>query len=112
MKINLALIAFIVIISSILTLSHALLRSASAYPLMELSWFTRVFIALFLYGVVFVIYAVLLRHYELSILFPLYTAFSLIGVFLVGVIYFEEHLSSIKIIGAIIILIGSILIAI
>ena len=110
MKGGFALIGFVLLLSSVLTLSHALLRSASIYPSMELSWLIRVGSALILYGLVFAFYSYLLKYYDISVLFPAYTACSLIGVFFTGVFYFGEELSFYKIIGVVILMVGAILI--
>lgn len=104
-----SLLGFSLLLSAMLTFSHALLRSASDYAVMEFSWVVRISVALLLYGFVFIFYALLLKYFNLSILFPVYTAFSLIGVFLVGALYFGEEVSVFTIVGLILLIIGSIL---
>lgn len=98
-------------LAATLTLSHALLRAASAYTPMESAWAIRVFAALTLYTIVFFVYTYLLKHFDLSALYPIYTALSVIGVFVVGVVFFGESVSMIKIIGAAFLLGGIAMIA-
>lgn len=111
MKNNIALVGFAILLSAALTLSHGLLRSASSYPSLEYDWAVRIAPALFLYGLVFFLYTVLLRYYNISILYPVYTALSILGVSLIGVLYFGEDFSLYKIIGMIFLLIGITLLA-
>jgi multidrug transporter EmrE-like cation transporter len=93
-------------LSIVLTLSHALLRAASAFEPLEAPWIVRVGIGLFLYGLVFISYTFLLKHFDISVLYPSYTALSIIGVSLVGVAYFGESLSFSKILGLLFLLVG------
>lgn len=112
MKNNFSLIGFALLLSAVLTLSHALLRSAAAYPTMEFGWILRIGPALFLYGLVFLGYTFLLKYYDVSVLYPVYTALSIIGVFLIGIFYFGEEISPYKIMGLVLLLVGIKLIAI
>jgi len=106
MKSAWALVCFALILSVVLTLSHALLRSAAAQTPMELPWFIRVATALFLYGLVFLAYTVLLKYFDISILYPVYTALSIMGVSLVGIVYFGESLTLYKMLGMAVLLVG------
>lgn len=106
MKSAWALVGSALILSVVLTLSHALLRSAAAHTPMELPWFIRVGAALFLYGLVFFAYTVLLKYFDISILYPVYTALSIMGVSLVGIAYFGESLTLYKMLGMSILLVG------
>ena len=98
-----------VILASVLTLSHALLRSAATFPSLEIQWTIRVGAALFLYTIVFFAYSLLLKRFEISILYPAYTALSIIGVGLVGMLYFSESVSLTKVVGYGFLIIGTFL---
>lgn len=94
-----------------LTLSHALMRGAAAFVPLESPWIFRVAIALFLYGMVFFIYLMSLKYFDISVLYPTYTALSIIGVSMVGIFYFGESFSLYKIIGLSLLLLGILLIS-
>ena len=106
MKGTLALIGAALLLSIVLTLSHALLRAAALYAPLALPWLVRVGLALFLYGLVFGAYTLLLKYFDISQLYPIYTALSIIGVSMVGIGYFGENLSLPKIVGMIALLLG------
>jgi multidrug transporter EmrE-like cation transporter len=106
MKSAWGLVFFALLLSLVLTSSHALLRAASAYTTMGLPWIIRVATALFLYGLVFFAYTVLLKYYDISLLYPIYTALSIIGVTLVGITYFGESFSLYKILGLTLLVMG------
>lgn len=106
MKSGLTIILFALVLSSVLTLSHALMRAAAAFVPLEFPWTVRVAIALFLYGTVFFIYLMSLKYFDISVLYPAYTALSIIGVSMVGIIYFGESISLYKIIGLTLLLVG------
>lgn len=105
-------IAVSIALAATLTLSHALLRSAANYNPFDADWFFRVGGALILYAAVFFSYSVVLKYFDLSVLYPTYTALSVLGVFLVGVFYFGEYATLQKFIGAIIVMVGVVLLAI
>ena len=106
MKGALALIGSALLLSIVLTLSHALLRAAALYAPLALPWLVRVGMALVLYGMVFGVYTLLLKYFDISQLYPIYTALSIIGVTMVGIAYFGENLSLPKIVGMIALLLG------
>lgn len=106
MKSSAALVAFSLLLASVLTLSHILLRAAAVYSPLEIPWLLRVGAALFLYAVVFFVYTTLLRRFDVSSLYPIYTALSVIGVFLAGVLFFNENITIYKVIGVILLVIG------
>ena len=106
MKNTLGLIGCALALSLVLTLSHALLRAAAAYTPMALPWIIRVASALSLYGLVFLAYTLLLRYYDISVLYPLYTTLSIIGVSLVGIFYFGESMTAYKLAGMTLLFIG------
>jgi small multidrug resistance pump len=93
-------------LATVLTMSHALLRASSSHPPFALGWMLRVGSALVLYGAVFFTYSVILKYFDLSVLYPTYTSLSILGVFLVGVLYFGEHFTLTKCAGMIAIIIG------
>ena len=64
-----------------------------------------------LYGAVFIIYTFSLKFFEVSAIYPIYTAISIIGVYLLGVTYFNEIINAKKIIGMILLIISIALIA-
>lgn len=98
-------------LAATLTLSHGLLRAAAAFPPMEYPWTIRVGGALFLYALVFVVYTRLLQFFDISALYPIYTALSVIGVIVMGVVFFGEQASITKVIGGAFLLFGIALIA-
>ena len=98
-------------LAAVLTVSHGLLRAAAALPPMGYPWAIRVGAALLLYTVVFLIYTYLLRYFDISSLYPVYTAFSMIGVVVMGMVFFDEYISVPKVIGVALLLVGIILIA-
>lgn len=102
----LILILVALALATVLTTSHALLRSSTTHAAFEAAWLLRVGGALLLYGAVFLAYAQILKYFELSVLYPTYTALSILGVFLVGVLRFGEQFTVPKLIGMIAILAG------
>lgn len=94
------------VLAMTLTISHALLRAASGVPLFGLSWVLHMGGALALYAAVFFIYSFILKYFDLSILYPTYTALSILGVFLVGIFYFGEHFTLQKVVGVVTIILG------
>lgn len=98
-------------LATALTASHALLRAGASHPIFTLSWIIRVGCALALYGGVFFAYSIILKYFDLSVLYPTYSAFSILGVFLVGVFYFGEGFTLQKAMGVIAISIGVSLLA-
>ena len=99
MKSTLLLILSAFALALTLTSSHALLRSAAAFAPMGGPWIIRTGAALFLYALVFFVYSALLRHFDISTLYPLYTALSIIGVSVLGMALFGESVTSSKIVG-------------
>ncbi len=106
MKSGWTIIIFAFILSLMLTLSHALMRAAAAFIPLEFPWIFRVAIALLLYGIVFFVYLMSLKHFDISVLYPAYTALSIIGVSMVGIFYFGESVSLYKIIGLSLLIVG------
>lgn len=100
----LVLVAFA--LATVLTTSHALLRASSSHMPFEPAWLLRVGSALLLYGAVFFAYSIVLKYFDLSVLYPAYTSMSILGVFLVGVLYFGEHFTIAKLLGMIAIIVG------
>lgn len=103
---TLKLVFSALLLAAALTLAHALLRSATSHPPLRIDWIARTGAALVLYSGVFFSYAFLLRYFDLSTLYPLYTGLSIIGVLLIGTVYFGESLSLQKIIGTATIIAG------
>ena len=95
-----------IFLASVLTLSHALLRSAANHSALGLDWAIRIGSALALYGAVFFLYSFLLRRFDISVFYPIYTSLAILGVFFTGVLRFNESITPQKTIGVIIIIIG------
>jgi multidrug transporter EmrE-like cation transporter len=93
-------------LATVLTISHALLRASSGGPTTELASLWKVFLALFLYALVFFCYTWLLRHFQISSLYPVYTGLSIVGVALTGILYFGETWSPNKIGGIALVIFG------
>lgn len=67
--------------------------------------------ALILYFVVFLLYAHALRRLELSLLYPSYTALSILFTYIAGVIIFREQVSVRAVIGCILLFLALYLLA-
>jgi small multidrug resistance pump len=93
-------------LAAVLTMSHALLRASSTHAPFQLGWMLRVGSALLLYGAVFLCYSIILKYFDLSVLYPAYTSLSMLGVCAVGVLYFGEQFSVSKLIGMMAIIAG------
>ena len=111
MQHTIKIIATSFFLAAILTLSHGLLKSASTIPAFSQEWLCRVIISIILYGAVFIIYTFSLKFFEVSAIYPIYTAISIIGVYLLGVTYSNEIINAKKIIGMILLIISIALIA-
>ncbi|MEO6749325.1 MAG: hypothetical protein ABI294_07030 [Casimicrobiaceae bacterium] len=99
-----------VALSLVLSTAHALLKWASQQPHASFigllaSQGLIVFVALALYGGVFIWYLHALTHFEMSQLFPLYTGLTLILVAVVGVVLFHERLAPVQV-GGIVLIVG------
>jgi len=87
------------------------MRAAANYPQFGLDWAVRVGTALVLYFVLFLAYSFLLRSLALTTLYPTYVGLSIIGTFLVGAVYFNEHTNAQKWLGVVAITVGVVLLA-
>jgi len=67
--------------------------------------------ALILYFAVFLLYAHALRRLELSLLYPSYTAMSILLTYVAGIVIFREHISIRAVIGCILLFVALYLIA-
>lgn len=105
---TLTLVLHAVLLATLLAGSHALLRYASGLDPSLLSWpragYTAV--ALAIYGVIFVYYAVLLERLPLSKLYPLYTGLSVALVYLAGVALFGEPWTWKTVLGVALLIVG------
>lgn len=108
---NIWLMASSLGLAATLTLSHGLLRAASEFTIMETAWAIRVVMALLLYAIVFFVYTYLLKYFDLSKLYPIYTALSVIGVSAVGMVFFGESAAATKFLGGLFLVVGIVLIA-
>lgn len=100
-----------ILLATILTLSHALMRAAASHSPFGMDWLIRMGTALALYAAVFFFYSFLLRTLALSVLYPTYTSLSMVGVFLVGAIYFNESITAQKLMGLAAVLVGVVLLS-
>lgn len=105
---SVAISAFLAIL---LTLSHVLLKSAAKFPFFSQPWLINIFLSISLYGIVFFLYAFTLKYFEVSVIYPIYTALSIIGVALMGFFYFHEVLNMKKILGLILLIVSIVLIS-
>ena len=103
---NFWLVASSLGLAAALTLSHGLLRAASVFAPPEFAWAIRVVPALSIYVAVFFFYTYLLKYFDISVLYPIYTALSVIGVAVMGMVFFGESTSALKIVGALFLVIG------
>lgn len=102
-------IVFAAILASTLAASHWLLRSSATFEAFSFDWLTRVSTALALYFFVFLLYTGLLRRFEISLLYPIYTGLSIVFVTVIGVYYYAEPLSLWRLAGVFLIATGIIL---
>jgi small multidrug resistance pump len=101
------------LLAAALALSHGLLRAAALLdpgaPMFAHAW--RIGAALVLYGLIFAVYTYLLRWFELSLIYPLYTGLSVVLVFLTGVYFFAETMTPQRAGGMALIVLGVALIS-
>ncbi len=100
------LLAWSLALAATLSTSHALLKMSATREAVDLAYVLQVASALSLYGVVFAVYSWLLRKYELGALYPTYTGLSVIAVVLIGSLFFDERLTSSRLLGMVTIAIG------
>lgn len=94
-----------------LSISHAVLKWVSIqqhadYMQLLIEQWKMIFLALFLYGLVFFYYVFVLRTSPISTLYPIYTGLSVLFVMLLGSFIFGESITSTKSVGAALILAG------
>ena len=97
-----------------LSISHAVLKWVSIqqhsdYMQLLVAQWKMIFIALFLYGLVFFYYVFVLRSSPISSLYPIYTGLSVLFVMLLGSTIFGEPVTLMKSSGAALILTGIVL---
>lgn len=105
------MLAHAVVLASILTFSHGILKWVSSqahsdYLQLLVSQWKYVLIALSMYGVVFFYYILVLRGSPISTLYPVYTGLSVLLVMLAGRLVFQEVISPYQVLGAAFILTG------
>ena len=103
-------------LSLALTLSHALMKSASTRfgdSILEsvMKTWHLVGAALSIYMLIFFYYLYILKHLNLNQLYPIYTGLSICAVFTVGVVYFNETASPAQIAGCALIAVGVLLVS-
>jgi multidrug transporter EmrE-like cation transporter len=98
-------------LAALLTLSHGLLKWVSLQKsdthlglMIEYWWVFGS--AIGVYGFIFFYYAYILKSTSINLLYPTYTGLSIISVFLMGVLIFNEPVTAKQIIGCIFIFIG------
>lgn len=102
-----------VCLAFLLTLSHSILKWASQkggadvafLRLMVTNWW-QIGLAMGLYVFIFLYYTHALRTMHISFLYPVYTGLSIVLVFLVGTLFFNEPVSLRQIVGIVLILVG------
>lgn len=105
-----------VLLASLLALSHGVLKwvalqaKGGLWDLISEFW-PYLAGAATIYFFIFVYYTQLLRHTDLNVLYPIYTALSILLVFTMGWLYFGEPVTTLKIIGGILIISGVFLVA-
>lgn len=87
--------------------SHASLNITKAFVGIEFSWVSLC--GVFLYGLSFLLYTLLISRYELSYLFPMLTAMTYMGILATSIFVFHESFSAMKILGSLLVLVGVIL---
>lgn len=105
------------ILAFLLASSHALMKWISLqahdnYLDLLLRQWPPVLLSLFIYGVVFFYYILVLRSSPISTLYPVYTGLSVFFVLLVGAVIFKEAVSIWQVIGSAFILAGIVLMGI
>ncbi|GEM_PF-386481 len=108
---NITLALHAILLASFLASSHGLLKWVSIQPggnywMLLLRQWPVVLLALAIYGFVFFYYIFVLRGSPVSILYPVYTGLSVALVTLVGVMFFEESLQPLQLMGAVMIVGG------
>ena len=93
-------------LAATLTFSHILLKSASVDANFSGIWLLKLSISIALYVIVFLFYSFALRHFNISTLYPIYTALSILGVFFAGILLFNEVLTLQKTIGLVLLLVS------
>jgi len=94
-----------------LAISHGVLKYVSIQQhadymqLLTAQW-KMILLALFLYGLVFFYYVFVLRSSPISSLYPIYTGLSVLFVMVLGYLAFGESISTLKAIGAALVLAG------
>lgn len=108
-----AIIANAVCIAFVLALSHALLRHGALLGQSALQ-FPRVaytLAAMLIYVAIFFYYSQLLQRFALSRLYPVYSALSIVFVYVFGTAVFREPLSMRGILGTALIIAGVLVVA-
>lgn len=107
----LPLIVHSVLLAATLALSHAVLKWVSIqenenYFQLLLTQWKYIILALSLYGLVFFYYIFVLRSSPISTLYPIYTGLSVLFVMLFGYLVFGEIMTLPRMLGALLILAG------
>ncbi|NQV69657.1 MAG: EamA family transporter [Pseudohongiella sp.] len=105
------------ILAFMLASSHALMKWVSVqahdnYLDLLLRQWPPILLSLFIYGIVFFYYILVLRSSPISTLYPIYTGLSVLFVLLVGTVLFKEAVSIWQIMGTALILSGIVLIGV
>lgn len=100
-----------IILATLLSISHGVLKFASSRPHdnfidLLLGQWPWIALALSMYGLVFFYYIFVLRSSPISSLYPVYTGLSVFFVLLVGHWFFREPVSAQQMIGVALIIAG------
>lgn len=71
----------------------------------------KISIALFFYFGVFLVYPLLLKHFPLNVIFPIYTGLTILFVTIAGVLMFEEKFALHQLVGVGLLIAGIVLIS-
>lgn len=105
-----------VFLAVLLTASHGIMKwiASNAHggiARAALDHWLALSVALGVYVFLFAYYLYALRVFQISVLYPVYTGLSVVLVFLLGVMYFGETITGVKILGCILVVLGVVLVA-
>lgn len=97
----------------VLAFSHVLLRHGALLQQGPLEYprIAYTFVAMLIYVALFFYYGQLLQRFALSRLYPLYTALSIVCVYVAGIAVFREAITFRGVLGTLLIAIGVIIVA-
>ena len=102
-----------VAIAFVLAMSHVLLRHAASMEqhVLQFPRLLYTLAAMLIYVAIFVYYSVLLQRFSLSRIYPIYSALSILFVYLSGTILFREEVTVRGAMGTLLIMVGGLVVA-